>query len=91
MLKTKKMIKIVKINKFLEDLLNFINRSYKTTVLLNNLIIVYYNMAKIGYAPKWGDKHTKVMEDFQAKKGEQGKHSPKFDDVDKALTWLNNN
>lgn len=46
-------------------------------------------MAKIGYSPKWGDIHTKTMKDFREKKGEQGVHSPKFNDVNKALNWLN--
>ena len=61
----------------------------KFTVNINNIIVLFQGMAKIGYSPKWGDIHTKTMKDFREKKGEQGVHSPKFNDVNKALNWLN--
>lgn len=46
-------------------------------------------MGKIGYAPKWGILHSKIADDFIARKGEQGKVSPRFTDVGKAMEWLN--
>lgn len=46
-------------------------------------------MAKIGYAPKWGSFHSKVVDDFEGKKGDQAKVSRKFDDPREAMEWLN--
>ena len=48
-------------------------------------------MGKIGYAPTWGPLHQKIYEEFEAKSGDQGEHSPKFTDVDKAMKWLHDN
>lgn len=48
-------------------------------------------MGKIGYAPKWGVLHSKVATEFQEKRGDQGKVSPRFKDVNEAMEWLNGN
>ena len=45
-------------------------------------------MAKIGYAPKWGDIHTKAFQEFEKRKDDPKFVSPKFDNVDDALEWL---
>ena len=47
-------------------------------------------MGKIGYAPEWGDEHTKAYEEFERRKTEPGFLSPRFKKIDDALEWLNN-
>lgn len=46
-------------------------------------------MAKIGYAPKWSDVHTKAFDEYKERKDDTSFVSKKFTNVDDALEWLN--